>query len=118
MPTNYTIVGTGSIVWGANETAYTAIGEVIGGDDERGGEVKDLKNKYGNTWLVVLFDDRNDGSFKALMSGSATIPDRGDTIDVAGHTDVIVLGYKIDWQNDDAKAITIQWSKPDHVTIA
>ena len=45
MPTNYTIVGNGSIVWGANETSYSAIGEVIGGDDDRGGEVKDLKNK-------------------------------------------------------------------------
>lgn len=118
MPTNYTIVGTGNITFGTNAVGYTAIGVITDATDDRGGDILELKNRYGNTWLKVYFDDRNDGEFTAILDSTATVPERGDLIDVCGFTDVIVEGHTKTWSNSKEKQIKIKWSKPDHLTPA
>ena len=116
MPVNYTIVGTGNIVFGTHAVGYTAIGVITDASDDRGGEILELKNRYGNTWLQIYFDDRNDGEFSAILDSTATLPERGDLIDVCGHTDVIVQSYSLSWANSKEKGIKVKWSKPDHLT--
>lgn len=115
---NYTIVGDGDIGFGAEDVNFTAAGEVQSASTKNTGQKLELKNKHGNTFCVVYFDENNQGQIEVIWDQTYTIPERGDTIDAMGITDFLVDEVEKKWEQGKEAKLVITITNHPHVTIA
>src|SRR4051812_47154333 len=98
---NYLIVGTGgaNVEMGTTGAGYSGIGTIISADREDGGEELELKNRYGNTFAIIFFNDRDECSIDVIFKSDLTIPVRGDSLSLCGLTGVLCKKITHKWEN-------------------
>lgn len=112
---NYIIIGDGDVVIGTEAVGYTAIGEIQTANKKTLNELLELKNRYGNTWTVVLFDGKKEMEVEAIYDTDYTLPDNGDLISIFGETEVIVLSTEEMWEQGKEKRVKHTLKIWDHV---
>lgn len=117
MANTYLIVGDDNIEFGTDGAEYTGIGTIVGADREDGGDKLEIKNRKGNVFAVVYFNDQNQCSFDAIFDSSVDIPVRGDAIDLCGLTDVLVDKIKHKWQEGKERMLTIDATRYEALTV-
>lgn len=115
MPSNFKIVGTGNITFGTAEIDFATIGTITGGGQKKTGEKLELKNGYGNTFVVIFFDDKDECEIEAILDAGYAMPDRGDLIDIMGLVNVVVIDWDIKWSSGKEKGVTLRATKYAHV---
>ena len=102
---NYTIIGDGNVVFGTDDVGYTTIGQIQSAGKKTLNEVLELKNRYGNTFVVILFDGRKEMDIESIFDADYTIPANGDLIDIFGETNCIAMDTEEMWANGKEKRI-------------
>lgn len=115
---NYTLIGDGDIVFGTTEVGYTTIGEIQSGGQKKGGDMLELKNRYGNTFVVIFFNEADECTIEAIFDTDYTLPARGDLIDIMSLEDVIVLDWELKWEQGKEKRVSLTCKKWEHVVTA
>lgn len=117
MPANYTIIGDGTIGFGANAVAFTAAGEVQSASSKNTGDKLELKNKHGNTFAVVYFNEHNQGQIDVIWNTTYTPPARGAVISAMGITQFLVDDVEKKWEQGKETKLTLSITNHPFVTI-
>ncbi len=109
MPSSYLIVGADGADFelGTESAEYTGIGTIVSASRKDGGEELKLKDRLGNTFVVIFFDDNNECQIDAIFDSGVTPPVRGDNIDLCGVTDALVMTIEHKWDNAKERMLTI-----------
>lgn len=122
-----------NITWGTGPTACTAFGSgiITNVDVDSKADELEVKNQYGTTVGLVLYDAKKEGTFEYIAadgsaaSGSAvpSKPSVGDTITISGNLDTtvnqtnwIVKGVVIKQMNTDCEKVTVRATSYPSVT--
>lgn len=116
MPTNYLVVGSDDIEFSSDGAGYTGIGVIVNASRKDGGDKLELKDRQGNVFAVVYFNDKNECEFESIFDSSVTIPVRGDAISVCGKTNVLVDEIEHKWENEKERMLTIRGTRYAHLT--
>lgn len=108
---NYTIKGTGDIAFGTEDVGYTDVGVIQSASNQVGGDKLELKDRNGNVFLVVYFNDKNECELKAIFDTTFDLPARGDQIDLFDLTDLLVDEVRLDYENEKDAGLTIRATK-------
>lgn len=117
MPTNYTIVGDGDITFSTDDVGYTAVGTILSGSQKRTGDLVELKDRQGNVFATIYFNDKDECEIEALWISTYTPPARGDLISIMGLTNVEVQDWEKKWENERETKFSLRCTKYRHKTI-
>jgi hypothetical protein len=117
MPVNYTIVGDQDIEFGTDGVGYTAIGVIVSASRKLGGDKLEIKDREGNVYAVVYFNEKNECEIEAIFDAGVTIPDRGAAIDVCGVIDVLVDEVEHVWENEKERMLKIRGIKYSRISV-
>ena len=113
---NPTIRGNNLIVWGTDELDPQGnIGIITRGNSKRTSDKVEIKDNNGYTVTVVYFNERNETSIEIVYQGTATLPEIGDDVTIAG-IPCICDNTEIVWEQAGVKKFTLNATKYDGVT--
>lgn len=121
---DYTTVGTDiTIEWGVKDLTNTApatkgFGEIISVRDRETGEVRDIKDGNGNTFIKVLFDARREFEVEAIIDTDATLPDRGELATINGIGEAIIEDIEQGFQGGEEGTVTFTLKQHDAITVS
>jgi hypothetical protein len=114
-----TVAGLTVASWGTKGAGGTdgvhSLGLIKSARRRKDGEEKKVKNPSGNTMAHLFYDDRQEVEMEVLALDAAALPNRGDSIDIAGVT-AVVTTCEENWQEEDFRMITVSAVK--HVDVA
>lgn len=117
MADNYRIQGTGAIAFGTEDVGYTDVGVIQSASNQLGGDKLELKNRKGNVFLVVYFNEKNECELKAIFDTGFTLPARGDAIAILDLTNVLVDDVTLNYENEKEAGITIKATRYEALVI-
>lgn len=120
MAENYLIVGTAGadIEFGTGEVGYTAIGTIVSGGHDHGGDKLEIKGRQGGVIAVVYFNDKDECEIEVIFDSSASLPERGDSLSLCGLANVLCDGWKKAWENEKECMLTIRATRYDNLAVA
>lgn len=117
MSENVKFLGSGSVVWGTDDT-YTEGVLVDKASLKKTSDKVEIPDNDGNTKLVVFFNEKSETSITILAAADAEIPQIGDTIEICGVANCIVGDVSQDWTKGNAKQLTITATAYKYLTLA
>jgi hypothetical protein len=117
MADNYRIQGTGAIAFGTEDVGYEDVGVVQSASDNLTGDKLELKNRKGNVFLVVYFNDQNQCQLKAIFDTTFELPARGDSISLMGLANVLVDDVEKNYENEKEAGLTIKATRYEALVI-
>jgi hypothetical protein len=104
------IKGNNLVTWGAGVVTGNW-GKIQTASRKHGGEKVELKDENGETFCVIYFDDKDGCEFKAIFQSNIVLPTRGDLISIGGVVNALVDDFDVDWENTNAKMLTLRATK-------
>ncbi len=118
MSNNYLVIGSGNPEFGTDGVGYTAIGVITGAERDDSGDKLELKDRQGNVIAVIYYNDKNECSIDVIFDADATLPVRGDAINVCGLTGVLVDSLTHKWENEKNRMLSIKGTRYANLTLS
>lgn len=103
---NYTIIGSNQVKFGTKDLV-TGFGTILSCKRKRGGDKVELKDEEGRVFCVIYFNDKDECEFNAIFSTDVDLPERGDTVTIAGIA-CLVDDFDVAWENEKERQLTIR----------
>lgn len=99
------------IVWGSSTAGTLTIGKIVSCTSESGGKEFEQEDENGETYSLILFDDREEIDTEILVKNGQVKPARGTLLNIAGVTGAIVLKSADKWQAGQTKKFSVTLRK-------
>ncbi len=116
----FLIVGTAgaNVDFGTENAEYSAIGTIVSAERNDTGDKLELKDRNGNVFCVIYFNDKNECTIDVIFDSTVTLPIRGDALSLCGLTDVLCDSIKHKWENEKERMVTITATRYENVTVS
>lgn len=102
------------LVWGTKGTGgagTSTLGKILSCSSKSGGKEFEQEDEDGQTYSLILYDDREEITLEVLAAAAAVKPARGSLATIAGVTDAIVIDSEVKWQAGQTKKIAVSLRK-------
>ena len=96
---------------GTGGAGTSTLGKILSCTSKSGGKELEQEGDDGQTYSLILFDDREEISVEILAGASAVKPARGALVTIAGVTDALVIDSEVKWQSGQTKKISMNLRK-------